>query len=217
MLHSGSRNVGNETARIHVRNAKAIMKAQQIKLADPDLAFLTVGTPEFADYLEDLRWCQQYAYKNRQVMLRLVLDALGVEVDPKTVINCHHNYAEVENHFDKDVLVVRKGAVRARQGDLGIIPGSMGQKSYIVKGLGNPESFCSCSHGAGRAHSRTKAKELFTEADLEKQTEGVFCRKDRGVLDEIPSAYKNLDVVMDNQKDLIEIVETLKSVVCVKG
>ncbi len=217
MLHSWSRNVGNEVARIHVRNAKAIMKIQQIKLADPDLAYLTDGTTEFSDYLEDLHWCQQYAYQNRQTMLRLVLSALEIEIDPKTVINCHHNYAEVENHFNKDVLVVRKGAVRARQGDLGIIPGSMGQKSYIVKGLGNPESFCSCSHGAGRTHSRTKAKELFTEEDLVKQTEGVFCRKDRGVLDEIPSAYKNLDTVMDNQKDLVSIVETLKAVVTVKG
>lgn len=217
MLHSGSRNVGNETAKIHIRHAKAIMKAQQIKLDDPDLAYFTAGSQEFMNYLEDLRWCQMYAYKNRQTMLRLVLDVLEVTVDPKSVINCHHNYAEAETHFNKEVLVVRKGAVRARQGDMGIIPGSMGQKSYIVKGLGNPESFCSCSHGAGRTHSRTKAKELFTEADLIKQTEGVFCRKDRGVLDEIPSAYKNLDTVMENQKDLVKIVETLKALVTVKG
>lgn len=217
LLHSGSRNVGKEVAEIHIRKAKDLMKLWHIRLDDPDLAYLVEKTPEFDNYMEDLMWCQEYAMLNRLTMLKLSLRALGFEYDHHKVLNCHHNFVARENHYNTNVLITRKGAVRARVGDLAIIPGSMGQKSYIVKGLGNPESFCSCSHGAGRKYSRSKAKEHFTLEDLAEQTEGVICRKDSGVLDEIPGAYKDIDVVMNNQKDLVEIVETLKAVVCVKG
>lgn len=216
MLHSGSRNVGKETAEIHIRKAKSLMAIWQIDLSDPDLAYLAQGAPEFDEYMADLDWCQMYAYANRKTMFEIIFRTLNLP-EPSEVVNCHHNYVATENHFGQNVMVTRKGAVRARLGDLGIIPGSMGQRSYIVRGLGNPESFCSCSHGAGRRHSRTAAKKLFTVADLEAQTSGVECRKDVGVLDEIPSAYKPIDEVMANQSDLVEIVRELRAVLCVKG
>ncbi len=217
MLHSGSRNVGKETAELHIRKAKRLMEIWQIELADPDLAYLAQGVPEFDEYIADLDWCQAYAFANRQAILNNILLALDLEVMKHDIINCHHNYVSTENHFGQNVLITRKGAVRARVGDMGIIPGSMGQKSYIVKGLGNPDSFCSCSHGAGRKHSRSSAKKLFTLADLAAQTSGVECRKDADVIDEIPGAYKDLDQVMENQKDLVSIERTLKAVLCVKG
>jgi tRNA-splicing ligase RtcB len=217
MLHSGSRNVGKETAEIHIRKAKRLMEIWQIQLDDPDLAYLAQGVPEFDEYLEDLGWCQDYAMMNRSRMFSAVFRALELQEPTEGIVNCHHNYVATENHFGENVLVTRKGAVRARVGDMGIIPGSMGQRSYIVRGLGNPESFCSCSHGAGRRHSRTAAKKLFTVADLEAQTAGVECRKDAGVLDEIPSAYKSIDEVMANQADLVQIERELKAVLCVKG
>ncbi len=217
MLHSGSRNVGKATAEIHIRKAKTLMKIWKIELDDPDLAYFVQKSEAFHDYMEDLGWCQEYAYQNRQRMLDLILKRFDIQIDKKSVINCHHNYVATENHYGETVFVTRKGAIRARQNDLGIIPSSMGQKSYIVRGKGNPESFCSCSHGAGRQYSRTAARRHFTVSDLIKQTEGVECRKDRGVLDEIPGAYKPIDEVMDHQKELVEIVQELKSVLCVKG
>lgn len=217
MLHSGSRGTGNKLAQGYIKHAKELMKLWHIDIADPDLAYLVEGTPEFKNYIYDVQWCQDYAMANRQAMLTNLVDALGVREKMDTPINCHHNYVAVENHFNSNVIVTRKGAVRAREGDLGIIPGSMGTKSYIVKGKGNKESFCSCSHGAGRRMSRTKAKANYTVEDLAKQTEGVVCRKDKDIIDEIPGAYKDLDVVMENQNDLVDIVHTLKAVVCVKG
>lgn len=217
MLHSGSRNVGKETAEIHIRSAKRLMEIWQIKLADPDLAYLAEETPEFKDYMEDLDWCQLYAYWNRKTMFQNLFQVLVREIPLSGMVNCHHNYVATENHFGQNVFVTRKGAVRARVGDMGIIPGSMGQRSYIVRGLGNPDSFCSCSHGAGRVHSRSAAKKLFTVADLEAQTAGVECRKDEGILDEIPSAYKPIDQVMKNQADLVSIERELRAVLCVKG
>ena len=216
MLHSGSRGTGNKLAQGYIKHAKELMKIWHIKLADPDLAYFPENTQMFDNYVRDIQWCQDYAYQNRQVMLGRILNALNI-TDFGNTINCHHNYMAIENHYNSNVIVTRKGAVRAREGDMGIIPGSMGTKSYIVKGKGNKESFCSCSHGAGRVMSRTKAKAKFTIQDLAEQTKGVVCRKDKDIIDEIPSAYKNLDTVMENQKDLVEIVHTLKAVVCVKG
>lgn len=224
MLHSGSRNIGKSLAEIHVANAKEEMKRMFISLPDPDLAYYVAGTQGYSQYMMDLMWCQAYAAKNREVMMNKVLKdisyALGLAGAPLkrlVEVNCHHNYAAMENHYGENVLITRKGAVRARQGDMGIIPGSMGTRSYIVEGLGNDESFHSCSHGAGRRMSRTKAKERFTLEDLAKQTEGVECRKDAGVLDEIPGAYKDIDEVMENQKDLVRIVAQLKQFMCIKG
>ncbi|WP_449274611.1 RtcB family protein [Kovacikia minuta] len=187
------------------------------------MAYFVAGTPEFAAYWRDLQWAQDYARMNREVMMarfqRVIEKHLvgGKPTKPLLSVNCHHNYAEKEVHYGEEVYVTRKGAVRARETDYGIIPGSMGAKSYIVKGKGNSESYCSCSHGAGRAMSRNKAKNAFTLDDLIKQTQGVECRKDEGVLDEIPAAYKSIDQVMANQSDLVEVVATLKQVVCVKG
>jgi len=217
MLHSGSRGTGNKLAQSYIKKAKELMKIWYIELADPDLAYLVQNTPEFDNYVRDVLWCQQYAKNNRTQMLHNICRSLDLIVADSDVINCHHNYIAIENHYNSNVIVTRKGAVRAREGDMGIIPGSMGTKSYIVKGKGNKESFCSCSHGAGRRMSRTKAKANYTVKDLQEQTEGVVCRKDEGVLDEIPGAYKDIDVVMENQKDLVEIIHTLKAVVCVKG
>lgn len=221
MLHSGSRNIGKSLAEIHISRAKADMKKMFISLPDPDLAYYVEGTKEYDQYISDLMWAQEYAAANREEMMARVLNCisttLGFEVLTSTKVNCHHNYASKENHYGENVLVTRKGAVRARAGDLGIIPGSMGTRSYIVEGLGNDESFHSCSHGAGRLHSRGQAKKLFTLEDLAKQTEGVDCRKDEGVLDEIPGAYKDIDEVMNNQKDLVKIVAQLKQFMCVKG
>ena len=223
MLHSGSRHIGNQLAQCHISTGKELAKLADSKLPDLDLAYFVQGTPEFAAYWRDLQWAQDYARFNRDVMMarfKAIVEKHLVGGKPtKTLlsVNCHHNYAEKETHFGEEVYVTRKGAVRAQQGDYGIIPGSMGTKSYIVKGKGNHDSYCSCSHGAGRLMSRTKAKKLFTVADLIEQTEGIECRKDGGVLDEIPAAYKPIDEVMHQQKDLVEIVATLKQVVCVKG
>ncbi len=223
MLHSGSRHIGNKLAQCHIGTAKELAKLAETKLPDRDLAFFVAGTEEFAAYWRDLQWAQNYARYNREVMMarfkRVVEKHLagGKPTKPLLSVNCHHNYAEKEVHFGEDVYVTRKGAVRAREEDYGIIPGSMGAQSYIVKGKGSHESFCSCSHGAGRLMSRTKAKENFSLDDLIAQTEGVECRKDRGVLDEIPGAYKPIEEVIDHQSDLVEVVAKLKQVVCVKG
>jgi tRNA-splicing ligase RtcB len=229
MLHSGSRNIGKELAEYHIKEAKGLMRKYLIDLPDPDLAYLVEGTNEFESYWHDLQWAQSYAMKNREVMMAAVLKAVAKvvygdwkkwrdqEMETLTVVNCHHNYAEREHHFGQDVIVTRKGAVRARVGDMGIIPGSMGARSYIVRGKGNPESFCSCSHGAGRRYSRSEAKRRFTVEDLSRATEGVECRKDAGVLDEIPLCYKPIEQVMANQEDLVEIVAELKQVLCIKG
>ncbi|MEQ9481839.1 RtcB family protein [Coleofasciculus sp. F4-SAH-05] len=223
MLHSGSRNIGNRLAQCHISTAKELAKLAENRLPDPDLAYFIAGTPEFAAYWRDLQWAQNYARYNRDVMMarfkRIVEKYLagGKPIKPLLEVNCHHNYAEKEVHFGEDVYVTRKGAVRAREEDYGIIPGSMGAKSFIVKGKGNHESYCSCSHGAGRLMSRKKAKKQFSLDDLVTQTQGVECRKDGGVLDEIPGAYKPIDEVMNNQADLVEVVATLKQVVCVKG
>lgn len=223
MLHSGSRNIGNMLAQCHIGTAKNLAKLATTSLPDPDLAYFVKGTPEFAAYWHDLQWAQDYAHHNREVMLarvkRVVEQALGggKPFKPQFQVNCHHNYAEQEVHFGESVYVTRKGAVRARETDYGIIPGSMGAKSFIVKGKGNVHSYCSCSHGAGRLMSRKRAKDQFSLDDLIAQTAGVECRKDRGVLDEIPAAYKPIDQVMAHQADLVEVVATLKQVVCVKG
>lgn len=223
MLHSGSRNVGKTAADAHIQNAKGLMKKMLIELPDPDLSYLPEETQEFKDYWADLKWCQAYAFQNRIEMMDRVLHQLAYllnnrEAFPTSMtVNCHHNYVDREHHFGENVLVTRKGAVRAREGELGIIPGSMGTRSYIVKGRGNPESFESCSHGAGRRMSRSRARKEFTVKDLESQTAGVECRKDEGVLDEIPKAYKDIDQVMANQTDLVEVVAQLKQVLCVKG
>ncbi len=222
MLHSGSRGTGNLIGRYFIEKAKKRMEQYFISLPDKDLAFFPEDTDDFRDYMEAIQWAQDYALENRKVMMSNVISALRRHVlqeftITQEAINCHHNYVEKENHFGKNLWITRKGAIRARVDDLGIIPGSMGQKSYIVRGKGNQESYCSCSHGAGRAMSRTQARQMFNVDDLIYQTTGVECRKDEAVLDELPAAYKNIDVVMENQRDLIEIVHTLKQVLCVKG
>ena len=223
MLHSGSRNIGNMLAQNHIGTAKDLAKLAAEKLPDPDLAYFVAGTDEFKQYWADLQWAQDYASFNREVMMarfkRILEKHLGggKPFKPLLSVNCHHNYAEKETHFDEEVYVTRKGAVRARTEDYGIIPGSMGAKSYIVLGKGNHDSYCSCSHGAGRLMSRKKAKNTYTLDDLIEQTQGIECRKDKGVLDEIPAAYKPIEEVMASQDDLVEVVATLKQVVCVKG
>ncbi len=221
MLHSGSRGIGNAIGNYFIELARRDMERWFIQVPDRDLAYFPEGSEHFDDYVTAVSWAQSYARENRDQMMKLVLGALARHLPPFTVtgevVNCHHNYVEREHHFRADVWVTRKGAIRAREGDLGIIPGSMGARSYIVRGRGNPESFCSCAHGAGRRMSRTAAEKQFTPADLAAQTEGVICRKDKGVLDEIPGAYKDIDQVMANQSDLVEVVHTLKQVVCVKG
>ncbi|MFZ1388258.1 MAG: RtcB family protein [Thiolinea sp.] len=221
MLHSGSRGIGNVIGRYFIEKAKKDMGKALGNLPDQNLAYFTEGTQHFDDYVQAVSWAQDYATLNRREMMRLVLDALQKQLKPFTTtreaINCHHNYVQKETHFGEEVYLTRKGAISARQGELGIIPGSMGAKSYIVRGLGNQQSFCSCSHGAGRQMSRTEAKRRFNSRDLAEQTRGVECRKDRGVVDEIPGAYKDIDGVMQNQTDLVEVVHTLKQVVCIKG
>lgn len=224
MLHSGSRNIGKEIAEVHMYQAKKIMQQHRVRLTDPDLAYLEEGSAQFDAYWDDLQWAQTYAFMNRDLMMRRVLRAVENIVQktrrpivPLMEVNCHHNYAEREHHFGHQVIVTRKGAVRARQDDMGIIPGSMGARSYIVRGRGNPESYHSCSHGAGRRMSRGQAKRTFSVQDLQRQTAGVECRKDVGVLDEIPGAYKDIDQVMANQADLVEVVAELKQILCVKG
>ncbi len=221
MLHSGSRGIGNAIGTYFIDLARRDMERWFIQLPDRDLAYLPEGSEHFSDYIEAVGWAQAYAAGNRATMMRLVLAALRRHLPPfdltSEAVNCHHNYVDREHHFGADLWVTRKGAIRARAGDLGIIPGSMGQKSYIVRGKGDSESFQSCAHGAGRRMSRGAAMKAFTREDLARQTEGVVCRKDEGVLDEIPGAYKDIDAVMENQRDLVEVVHTLKQVVCVKG
>lgn len=222
MLHSGSRGVGNAIGRHFIALAKQEMERHFIHLPHQDLAYLVEGSRYFDDYYFAVGWAQRFALKNRELMMQAAIQALATIIqkpfDAKLLaVNCHHNYIDKETHFGEEVLVTRKGAVRARLGEYGIIPGSMGAKSFIVKGLGNQHSFCSCSHGAGRVMSRTEAKNRFSIDDQIAQTQGVECRKDTGVIDEIPSAYKNIDDVMNAQKDLVEVVYTLKQVVCIKG
>lgn len=222
MLHSGSRGIGNKIGRYYIEKAKALMEQWFITLPAVDLAYLPDGTQEFQDYVDAVGWAQNYARENRAVMMKSVIAALRQHIPTEfeitqEAINCHHNYLEIENHFGTNLYITRKGAIRARKGDLGIIPGSMGAKSYIVRGKGNPESYCSCSHGAGRKMSRTEAVRRFTVDDLKAQTEGVECNKTKSVIDEIPAAYKDIDVVMENQSDLVKVIHTLKQVMCVKG
>jgi tRNA-splicing ligase RtcB len=222
MLHSGSRGPGNKIGSYFIEKAKEEMRRWFINLPDADLAYLPEGSTLFNDYVEAVGWAQDYARVNRELMMGATLAAvsatLGREVGTGTVaVNCHHNYVEKEHHFGENVWVTRKGAVRARKDDLGIIPGSMGAKSFIVRGKGNVDSFSSCSHGAGRSMSRTEAKKRFTVADHAAATAGVECRKDEDVVDETPAAYKSIDAVMAAQSDLVEIVHTLKQVLCVKG
>ncbi len=221
MLHSGSRGIGNAIATYFIELARKDMARHMIQLPDRDLAYFPEGSDHFGDYVEAVHWAQEYAMANRQAMLDLVLAGLARHLPPFSVttdaVNCHHNYVAREHHYGADVWVTRKGAIRAGEGELGIVPGSMGARSYIVCGKGNAESFCSSAHGAGRRMSRTAATKRFTEADLARQTEGVICRKDKGVVDEIPGAYKDIDEVMANQRDLTEVLHTLKQVVCVKG
>lgn len=221
MLHSGSRGVGNCIGEYFINLARKDMERQFGPIPDRDLSYFVEGSEHFADYVEAVSWAQDYAMTNRREMMRLVVEALrGVLPNfelTREAINCHHNYVEQETHFGEHVYITRKGAISAQEGQLGIIPGSMGAKSYIVRGKGNADSFCSCSHGAGRRMSRTEAKHRFTTQDMVEQTQGVECRKDKGVIDEIPSAYKDIDVVMSHQTDLVEVVHTLKQIVCVKG
>lgn len=222
MLHSGSRGVGNAIGNHFIELARKDMQKHFINLPDKDLAYLVEGTEHFDDYWFAVGWAQRFAMKNRELMMESAVQALRIIINKPfnakvEAVNCHHNYVDKEEHFGQEVLVTRKGAVRARLGEYGIIPGSMGAKSFIVKGKGNQESFCSCSHGAGRVHSRTAAKKLFTVQDQIEQTKGVECRKDEAVIDEIPSAYKPIEDVMKAQSDLVEVVYTLNQVVCVKG
>ena len=221
MLHSGSRGIGNALAGYFIALARRDMERSMIRLPDRDLAYFAEGSEHFGDYVEAVTWAQEYAMQNRREMVDLVLSALKRHLPAfdvtGEVVNCHNNYVAMEHHFGADVWLTRKGAIRARAGDLGIIPGSMGARSYIVRGKGVAESFTSCAHGAGRRMSRTAAVKQFTAADLARQTEGVICRKDKGVVDEIPGAYKDIDAVMANQSDLVDVVHTLKQVVCVKG
>lgn len=221
MLHSGSRGIGNAIGRYFIKLAKQDMGRHLHQLPDKDLAYFTEGSEHFVDYVTAVNWAQEYARINREEMMALVLRAIKPFLPEfyldRQAINCHHNYVSREVHFGEEVFLTRKGAIRAGEGELGIIPGSMGAKSYIVRGKGNPDSFCSCAHGAGRTMSRTAARQRFRREDLVEQTRGVECRKDTGVLDEIPGAYKDIDQVMENQKDLVEVVHTLKQVLCVKG
>lgn len=223
MLHSGSRGLGNILATRHIEKARSLAEMFYIELPNEDLAYFVENTKEFDSYIKDLNWIQKYAKQNRIEMMLRILEIVSKEGNNNrrtkaiVTVNCHHNYSEIEHHFGENVWVTRKGAVRAREGDMGIIPGSMGAKSFIVKGLGNKDSFHSCSHGAGRRMSRTEARKQFSEQDLELQTAGVECRKDSGVVDEIPGAYKDIDTVIKNQDDLVETVAVLKQIMCVKG
>ncbi|MFT4976123.1 MAG: tRNA-splicing ligase RtcB [Myxococcota bacterium] len=223
MLHSGSRGVGGRIGGYFIRLAREEMRSWYIDLPDKDLAYLPEGSRYFDDYIEAVSWAQDYARANRELMMAATLEALrGCWGIPPfsadtMVVNCHHNYVSREEHFGDSVWVTRKGALRARAGELGIIPGSMGTRSYIVRGKGNPDSFHSCSHGAGRAMSRKEARRRFSLADHERATKGIECRKDVEVIDETPMAYKPIDAVMAAQQDLVEVQHTLRQVVCVKG
>jgi len=221
MLHSGSRGIGNQIGTVAINLAKDQAKVRAWGMADEDLAWLDEGTAEFDSYIEAMHWAQDYARFNRDTMMNLVLAALKTRFSKmKTigeVVNCHHNFTSWEEHNEQGMWITRKGAVSAKTGELGIIPGSMGAKSFIVRGKGNKEAYCSCSHGAGRKMSRNQAKKLFTSLDLAEQTAGVECRKDADVIDEIPGAYKDIDQVMAAQADLVDIVHTLKQILCIKG
>jgi len=221
MLHSGSRGVGNAMGRYFIERARREAERLDRRLPDRDLAWLDEGTPLFDDYVEAVGWAQDYAMANRREMMRLVVEALRRHLPSFSLadeaVNCHHNFVARETHLGERLFVTRKGAIHAGEGEPGIIPGSMGARSYIVRGKGEPQSFCSCAHGAGRRMSRTEAKRRFSREDLERQTAGVECRKDARVIDEIPGAYKDIDEVMARQSDLVEVVHTLKQVLCVKG
>lgn len=222
MLHSGSRGVGNAIGTLFIELAKKDMQQHFCNIPDQDLAYFEEGSKYFGDYVKAVGWGQKFAKTNREIMMAHVIAALRSVISKPfqthlEAVNCHHNYVQKETHFGEEIYVTRKGAVSAKKGELGIIPGSMGARSFIVRGLGNEDSFSSCSHGAGRTMSRTKAKKIFTLEDQIRATEGVECRKDADVIDEIPMAYKDIDAVMQAQKDLVEIVYTLKQVVCVKG
>ncbi|MCU4481591.1 RtcB family protein [Acinetobacter ursingii] len=221
MLHSGSRGLGNVIGTYFIELAKKEAQHRFGHVPDKDLSYFAEGSTSFDDYVEAVEWAQAYAYENRREMMRLILEAIRPLLPSfqltKEAINCHHNYVSQEQHDGENLLITRKGAIRAGKDELGIIPGSMGARSYIVRGKGHPDSFCSCSHGAGRKMSRNKAKHLFNQQDLIQQTQGIECRKDAGVIDEIPAAYKDIDQVMAHQSDLIEVVHTLKQVLCIKG
>ncbi|MGH8483923.1 MAG: RtcB family protein [Pseudomonas sp.] len=222
MLHSGSRGVGNAIGNLFIELAQADMRQHIANLPDKDLAYFEEGSRHFADYVEAVEWAQDFARQNRALMMQAVIGAarkvLGKPFEANLeAVNCHHNYVQREQHFGQQILVTRKGAVSAQKGQLGIIPGSMGAKSFIVRGLGNEQSFCSCSHGAGRVMSRTRAKKQFSIEDQVRATAHVECRKDKDVIDEIPMAYKDIDAVMQAQRELVEVVHTLRQVVCVKG
>jgi tRNA-splicing ligase RtcB len=223
VLHSGSRGVGNRIGSYFIEVAKEDMRRWFVNLPDQDLAYLPEGTEHFDEYVDAVQWAQEFARINRELMMAAVIDGLHAtgKLPPfearLEAVNCHHNYVARESHFGENVFVTRKGAVRARRGDLGIIPGSMGARSYIVRGLGNDASFHSCSHGAGRAMSRNEARRRFTVADHVAATAGIECRKDEDVIDETPMAYKSIDQVMEAQRDLVEVAHTLRQVVCVKG
>ena len=224
VIHSGSRGIGNRIGSLFIERARAEIEAAGIALVDRDLAYLTENTQSFNDYVEAVGWAQRYAKANRDLMMQRLIESLrhpnvglpSFELTERAV-NCHHNYVARERHFGADVYVTRKGAVHAGEGELGIIPGSMGARSFIVRGKGNPESFESCSHGAGRRMGRKEAERRLTLADLERETAGIECRKDKGVLDEAPSAYKSIEAVMAAQADLVAIVHDFRQVVCVKG
>lgn len=222
MLHSGSRGIGNRIGNVFIDLAKEEMKRYFVNLPDEDLSYLPEGSVYFKDYMQALMWSQKFAKANRDLMMKklvsVVESALGRSIKKdEMAINCHHNYVSIENHFNHNVYITRKGAVSAKKGELGIIPGSMGTKSFIVRGLGNADSFRSCSHGAGRVMSRNEAKKIVSTEEHVRALEGVECRKDDRTLDETPSAYKNIDDVMKSQEDLVEIVATLKQILCVKG
>jgi len=222
MLHSGSRGVGNAIGNLFIQLAQADMRQHLANLPDRDLAYFEEGSQHFDDYVEAVGWAQDFARQNRELMMRAVVQSTRQVISKPfevalEAVNCHHNYVQKERHFGEEILVTRKGAVSAKKGELGIIPGSMGAKSFIVRGLGNEESFCSCSHGAGRTMSRTKAKNTFSVADQIRATAHVECRKDADVIDEIPMAYKDIDQVMHAQRELVEVLHTLRQVVCVKG
>lgn len=222
MLHSGSRGVGNAIGNLFIQLAQADMRQHIADLPDRDLAYFEEGSKHFDDYVEAVGWAQDFAKQNRALMMHAVIQATRQVISKPfevalEAVNCHHNYVQKERHFGEEILVTRKGAVSAKKGELGIIPGSMGAKSFIVRGLGNEESFCSCSHGAGRTMSRTKARNTFTVEDQIRATAHVECRKDAAVIDEIPMAYKDIDNVMHAQRELVEVLHTLRQVVCVKG
>lgn len=221
MLHSGSRGIGNAIGQYFIARARKQIENRERKLVDNNLAWFDDQQDDFRHYMKAVTWAQEYARVNRMEMMKLVLRAIEPLLPAfqwqREAINCHHNYVQQEVHNGADLLITRKGAISAQRGELGIIPGSMGAKSFIVRGLGNGDSFCSCSHGAGRQMSRAQARKQFSREDLLAQTKGVECRKDKNVIDEIPGAYKNIDEVMANQTDLVEVVHTLKQVLCVKG